>query len=353
MTGKSCAVVFLLMPLLSAEPLPIIAGPAAGPATTAPEPPRESAATAIRKEAAALEPLAKSDLVRRFLGATASLPDIAPRRLLRDQAKTHYYTPAEAAALPEAQRKALDEVTLDDAYYYNTRYGTPLAYARPLDLLVEAGVTDVSGKKLLDFGYGGIGHLRLLASLGADVVGVEVDPLLRALYSEPGDTGEIIGSQPRHGSLRLVDGQFPATDEVKRAVGGGYDVILSKNVLKNGYLHPAEPVDPRRLVHLGVDEEAFLRVLNASLNPGGFVLIYNLCPAPAPAGKPYIPWADGRSPFSKSQWEAAGFNVVAFDKDDGAAARAMAHALGWDAGERPMDLEKDLFATWTLARKAR
>jgi SAM-dependent methyltransferase len=325
---------------------------AAATTTAASEPARDSAVATIRKEAAALEPLAKSDLVRRFLKATASLPDITPRRLLRDETKTHYYTPAEAAALPEEQRKALSEVTLDDAYYYNTRYGTPLAYARPLDLLVEAGVTDVAGRKILDFGYGGIGHLRLLASLGADVVGVEVDPLLRALYSEPGDTGEVGASQGHRGTLRLVDGQFPATDEVKRAVGGGYDVIISKNVLKNGYLHPAEPVDPRRLVHLGVDDEAFLKVLNASLNPGGRVLIYNLCPAPAPVGKPYIPWADGHSPFSKSQWEAAGFRVVEFDKDDSAAARKMAHALGWDAGEQSMDLEKDLFATWTLAQKA-
>jgi len=52
-------------------------------------------------------------------------------------------------------------------------------------------VTSVDGKRILDFGYGTVGHLRLLASLGADMVGVEVDPLLRALYSAPGDQGAI------------------------------------------------------------------------------------------------------------------------------------------------------------------
>jgi hypothetical protein len=29
----------------------------------------------------------------------------------------------------------------------------------------------------------------------------------------------------------------------------------------------------------------------------------------------------------------------------------MAHALGWDEGDQPMDLEKDLFAWYTLVEK--
>jgi hypothetical protein len=41
--------------------------------------------------------------------------------------------------------------------------------------------------------------------------------------------------------------------------------------------------------------------------------------------------------------------VVAFDRDDTAAARAMGRALGWDRGG--MDLENDLFATWSLFEK--
>jgi hypothetical protein len=91
--------------------------------------------------------------------------------------------------------------------------------------------------------------------------------------------------------------------------------------------------------------------LARTVKPGGLVMIYNLCPAPAPPGKPYIPWADGRCPFERALLEKSGFEVLVLDRDDSSAARRMAHALGWDAGERPMDLEKDLFATYTLLRR--
>ena len=49
--------------------------------------------------------------------------------------------------------------------YYTTKYGSPLAYSRPIDLLGQAGLQDVSGRKILDFGYGTVGHLRLLAGM--------------------------------------------------------------------------------------------------------------------------------------------------------------------------------------------
>jgi hypothetical protein len=49
--------------------------------------------------------------------------------------------------------------------------------------------------------------------------------------------------------------------------------------------------------------------------------------------------------------EDAGFMVLAFEKDDTPAARAMARSLGWDKGEDAMDVENDLFAQFTLCRK--
>ncbi|MBI3448125.1 MAG: hypothetical protein HY049_04300 [Acidobacteria bacterium] len=312
------------------------AGPAAAPA------PAPSAVESIREAAAVLRPLAASDLTRAFLDATSTLKSIAPRTLLRNAAKTRYYTKTEAASLPEAERSALTETTIEEPFYYNTRYGSPLAYVRPLEILAAAGTSRLTGLRLLDFGYGSIGHLRLMAALGAEVVGVEVDPLLRALYAAGGDQGKVEGKGGVTGSLRLVDGQYPATEQVKKEVGEGFDLIVSKNVLKKGYIHPERPADERLLVHLGVDDETFVGTLHAALRPSGRVLIYNLCPAPAPPDKPYIPWADGRSPFAREMWERAGFRVVAFDADDGPAARAMAHALGWDA---------DLFATFTLVEK--
>ena len=133
---------------------------------------------------------------------------------------------------------------VDETFYYTTKYGSPLAYSRPIDLLGQAGLEDVSGRKVLDFGYGTVGHLRLLAGLGADVTGVNVDPMLRALYCSPRRPGDHQEPRGRDGRLRLIDGRFPADATVKKAVGGDYDLILSKNTLKRGYVHPERPVEP-------------------------------------------------------------------------------------------------------------
>lgn len=296
-------------------------------------------------------PTANQNVTKVFLQSASDLPEVKPRQLLRDPVTKKFYTQAEADKLDEAKRKALTPATIGESFYYNTRYGSPLAYARPLEILGESGVKDVSGKKMLDYGYGTVGHLRLLAYSGAQVVGVEVDPLLPTLYSDPSDQGPIKGKGDRTGSIQLIDGSFPGDPKVKQAVGEGYDIILSKNTLKNGYLHPSQPVDKAMLVDLGVEEAVFLRTLFAALKPGGKVLIYNLSPAPSKPGEPYKPWSDGRSPFTVAQWEAAGFKVVAFDRNDDEAARKMGHLLGWDGGKSPMDLANDLFAHYTLVEK--
>ena len=300
----------------------------------------------LQREALALDSLFQASLVKRMLAATAGLPHVAPRTVYFDSTRTRYWSAAQASALPQQTRDSLLSRTLEEQFYYATRYGSPLAYARPFELLARAGLTDVAGKKIVDFGYGTVGHLRLLATLGARTLGVDVDPLLTAFYSEPGDQGAI-GA----GSVTLVNGRFPAEPAVNAAVGDGVDLFISKNTLKNGYIHPAEKVDPRLTVRLGVDDTTYVRTLHKILKPGGRVMIYNLCPAPAPPGKQYIPWSDGRCPFSRELWKSAGFRVIEFDRDDSPAARKMAHALGWDQGSRPMDLENDLFATWTLVEK--
>jgi hypothetical protein len=297
----------------------------------------------LQDEARALAPLVHTALARDFLGVVPRLPHVEPRTVYRDSAHTRAWTAREAAALPDSVRARLVPRTLDEAFYYDTRYGSPLAYVRALEILGEHGVASVRGRKVADFGCGMLGQLRLLAELGATAVGIDVDPLLPALYSEPGDQGEI-GA----GSVKLATGQWPATPGMVEEVGGNYDVFLSKNTLKNGYLHPAETVDPRMLVHLGVSDSEYVAALARTVRTGGSVLIYNLCPAPAAPGKPYIPWADGRCPFPRAAWEAAGFKVVTYDVDDSPAARAMGHALGWDRGDGGMKLKQDLFATWSL-----
>lgn len=305
--------------------------------------PSPSRVQQLQAEAKALAPLVKTPLARAFLAAVPKLPHVEPRTIYRDSARTHAWTAREAAALPDSTRAKLVPRTLDEQFYYDTRYGSPLACVRALEILGQHGVKTVRGRRIADFGCGMLGQLRLLAENGASTVGIDVDPLLPALYSEPGDQGAV-GS----GRVKLVTGQWPASDAIVADVGRDIDLFFSKNTLKNGYLHPAESVDPRMLVHLGVSDSAFVVALANSVKKHGLVLIYNLCPAPAAPGKPYIPWADGRCPFPRTAWEAAGFKVMAFDADDGPAARAMGHALGWDAGEGGMKLEQDLFATWSL-----
>jgi len=80
-------------------------------------------------------------------------------------------------------------------------------------------------------------------------------------------------------------------------------------------------------------------------------MIYNICPAQKPKGEGYIPWADGRCPFPREQLEKAGLHILNYNTDDTPAAREMAQVLGWDKATPPMDIEHDLFATYTLAQK--
>lgn len=308
----------------------------------------------FEREAEALGPLVSTPLARDFLRAVADLPTVTPRTVFRSADRRAFWSPDGAARLGSEERRNLEKVTLDGEFYYTTKYGSPLAYARPLEVLGRAGVARAEGLKLLDFGYGTVGHLRLLASLGADATGVDVDPLLRALYSAPEDQGPVRGRNGRTGQLKLVDGRFPADPKVRVAVGAGFDLIISKNTLKNGYIHSAGlpgVANGRSLIDLGMTDAEFVKILHGVLKPGGRVLIYNLSPSPSRPGQPPKPWADGRCPFSRDVWASVGFRVLEHDREDSPAARAQGHALQWDRGDQPMDLEHDLFALYTLVEK--
>lgn len=306
-------------------------------------------------DAERLVPLVKTDGVKAFLARAKDLPNIAKRQLFVTADHAHYYTEAEAAALPAAEKGALQPYPVDEEEYYNTHYGSPLSYSRPLDILFARGASLPPGSKYLDFGYGYIGHLRMLATMGVQATGVDVWALLRALYSFPGDQGDFTGPKGEKGSVRLLDGRFPADAKITASVGSGYSVILSKNVLKRGYLHPERPVpDPKKLIHLDVSDEVAIKAFYDALSPGGYFLIYNICPAPTPPDKPFVPWSDGRSPFTKAQLEAAGFEVLEFDKDDRKAVQEMGRAIGWDQtydGEPGIDLVNDLSVLYTLVRR--
>jgi hypothetical protein len=309
----------------------------------------------IARDAESLTDFVSSPVARRFLAAVDALPDPGAERVVfYDRENRRAVTAHTAEQMEESELEGYEEKTLGEFFYYYTRYGTPLAFVRPLDLIGRAGLDRLDRTRLIDFGFGSIGQLRLMASLGADVAGIDVDPLLEALYTDPTDTGKIpratVAGKGDPGRLRLFFGHFPGDGEIVERLGRGYDVFVSKNTLKRGYIHPEQEVDPRRLVHLGVDDETFVRAVRERLTPGGYFMIYNLCPAQSPDPADYKTWADGRSPFDRALLERLGFEVLAFDRDDSGPAREMARRLGW---AEQMDIEQDLFATYTLVRKRR
>jgi SAM-dependent methyltransferase len=320
----------------------LLAAVAASDGAATPQP------SALPAEARKLWPLARTDLGRDFLKAAEGAPPYAPRTVYRRGRAREWLDAAAFARLTAADRAAWTAVTIDEDTYQGLFYGSPLAYLLPLERLGAAGFGGLRGKRVADFGHGGIGQLRLFAELGAEAVGIDVDPLQPVLYAAPADQGPV---GKAGGSVKLVHGRFPADPKAVAAVGGGYDLFLSKNTLKRGYIHPAEKVDRRLLVDLGADDPAFLKAVAAALKPGGWLVIYNLTPAPNAAGKPYRPMADGRCPFSAEDLAAAGFETLVRDGVEDKAARALGAALGWDKPPDNMKLEDDLFALVTIARK--
>lgn len=326
----------------------------AQPVTERTEPP--SVVAELSQEAAKLRAIVRSAAARDFLDAAARLPDPGMRTVWRHRAKGLALTPAQYDALPEMERDGFERRQYSPRMYYYTAYGSPLVFARVVDLLsLHAGMHPgrLDDARILDFGCGTIGHLRLLASQGADVTGVDVEPLFTALYSAEGDQGTIQSHRAKPGTLRLLTGRWPGDTKIAADVntGGPYDVFVSKNTLKRGYIHPARDADPARLVHLGVDDATFVKAVYDTLKPGGVFLIYNISPAQNPADKPYIPHADGQCPFERSLLEKTGFEVLQFDTDDQSEIVRYWIALGYDDGKGEELTRRDLFAWWTLCRK--
>ncbi len=308
----------------------------------------------LKQQAELLAGLVATPVARAVLDAVPHLPPIQPRAVYRDRSQGLTISSAAHAKLPEAERAAFAKRECDETFYYMTGYGSPLVYLRAIDVAASRfGLGSLAGAKVMDFGYGSIGHLRLMASVGADVHGVEVEGMFPVLYGEPGDTGRIENATTpdKPGSIRLHNGRWPAEEGLVKGVGGGYDLITSKNTLKRGYIHPEREADPKKLVQLGVSDQAFVQAVHDALKPGGLFVIYNISPAPAPPDKAYIPFADGRCPFERAMCESAGFDILAWDEDDQAAMLDWWKSLGYDEAKPREAMEKEIFAHFTVMRK--
>ncbi len=312
-----------------------------------------SLASEFGAHAEGLLPLMRTDVADAFLAQLPALPGVAEgRSIWFDPETSTPFSTAEREALDQASpvRERLVRYDVDDKRYYTEYFGTPALYAPALDLAARHGLATLAGKRVLDFGFGQIGHLRTMAAQGAHVTGIEVNPMIRAIYSEPGDTGLIAPARPgdQPGSLRLVFGRWPNGAGMTEAVSSGYDLILSKNVLKRGYIHPEREADPSQLIDLGATDAEFLIALRDALVPGGHVVIYNYSPPQAADDEPYLPWADGRCPFDQADIRAAGLEVLAYDEDDTEQAVLHFEAVGVAPIE---DLRGNLFGSYTVLRR--
>lgn len=238
---------------------------------------------------------------------------------------------------PAADAGVYDERKVDDEYVWG-RIADPLGYVRAFEVLNE-NKFDPTGKKILDFGYGNVSQLYMLAHTGVDVHGLEVDSLI------PLTSKHLTGKVGAKGSLTLHHGYFPSDERlVKELEGQKFALWMSKNTMKRGYVHPTD-ANTKTQIDLG-DDAKLLATIKSELAPGGFFFIYNIAPAQT---VPYKAMADGACPFSKETLTAAGFEVIAHDVNDTEKMRAYAKTLEWNA-DWP-DLETTLVATYTLCRK--
>lgn len=296
----------------------------------------------LHADAAALREIYASPQARQMLDQVEHLPVIEDRTIHVATRPNRGYTSAQYETLSEAEREGLKPFEVGAMRYYSTFYGTPLVYARVPELLhTLAPKFRFDGARVMDLGYGQLGQLRLWAQMGAQVVGVEVDPILTAMY----EGCDALVNIDDAGSVKLVEGAWPNDDSCRKEVGGGYDLIVSRNLLKKGYVKPAQ-LNPQFPVPVawGMSDEQAVQHFFDALAPGGIVLIESLGPKPDPTK----PWSDIANPWDRSAWESVGFEVLAHDADESEFVRAQGMALGWD--ER-MDLENDLYAVYSVYRK--
>lgn len=302
----------------------------------------------LTAEATALPPLLRSRWAVEYVGQVSQLLPISPRKL--------YFSPDRRVYLSEAEAKLQKDPAplrtfemVDEAGYYTGNLGSPLFHARLIDLVAEGQASKQAGRRSLDLYAAAIGPVKLMAAAGLDAVAVSASPKQRALYSKAGDQGPVkISGRDVSGRVTFLTGNFPADPALRAQVGTGYEFVLAKNVLKRGYIRPTGEVSPDSLINLGVPDADYLRYLRDTLKPGGRLLVYNLCPSPNPAV--YDPDADCRSPWSRAEWQTAGFIVRDFERNDTEVARQFAVALGYD--KPPVSLRiDDLYAIYTLLER--
>lgn len=308
---------------------------------------------ALALEAQRVRELIPNRAVRTWLDRASELPEVEGQTLfIGPRAEGGYdravYTPGEVREMDPEDVADCRPVTYGPERYYATNYGSPIAYAPALLCATEAGIESFEFKRILDIGYGQIGQLEMLARCGAEVDGVEADPVIHRLYTSTRLSDSVVARDGTKGSVSLHMGEWFADWRFRERVGEGYDLILARNVLKRGYVQPEEPMEQFDPIDIGGDPATGAQALFDALRVGGVVVVYNLGGgAWRLEDGSYNAQADVRDPFGREAWEAAGFEVLHFQANGSQLMREVGVALGWGTLE---DLES-YNVLYTVVRK--
>jgi SAM-dependent methyltransferase len=254
---------------------------------------------AFAQRTSEIAPLFAGGLGERYVLKALALPPVKRRIVYRDRGAVHTWSAGEAMKQSDSQSLMPVAVSVDT--FYARACGTPFEDARALDLVAPPGLTDLTSKRALVLGCVAMSELWMLASLGADAVGVDPDPEIVALY-----TGAPLPFSPNvsgGGRVTFTPSRFFSDPAARSSIGGGFALVVSRNTLSRGRVHPTRPAPAR--IDLGMDDDAFARSLFDALAPGGRAILYNT--GVAPPGAPLLPENDLRSAFDRATWERAGF----------------------------------------------
>ena len=316
----------------------------------------------LRGMAETIGEIAVSSTSKAFLAAVDDLEEKPRRFVYYDRGLKRVYTQDEYAQLPAPERRGLQLGGVTSLTYYEgqSRRDFPLYTARHLDLALGdtrfADAENVPGMRVFDLQFATPTVGVLLASMGAEVVGVEDDALATKLYNAPSDEGEIDGADGAPGgSLNLVFGNWPGDEDVRREVGGGFDLILIDSTLFKGtYFRPPPrgigtiPVPPPEL---GASPEQYVDALYQALKPGGRVFFTARTIPQSRQRMAYRPDLDGRFPFERDVVDRAGFRVIAWGQDDSQTLRDLVRRLNSEGINSGAPALAPLYSAYTILEK--